>query len=500
MHKVKLVFTVSAKDEIPLEFIKSCGWQVVTAKALRSGILSKVLENRRSSILFVVTGVGKERTIEAAVSICQFLSPLAVVNIGSCGLNTITSQEEGTVFIASKTLADGKWRQCLPQPPFALPKKIKITKTPVQTLLRPLFHKTPCICQVVDMEAGYQHDIFEAHNIPFCAIKIPTDTCSSSSRLQFARNVSRVRNIIKDILGFLTLSAKDMDISVVIPVHNRPDFIERAIGSAISQSHRPKEIIVVDDGSQPPVSTLLGSSLKEKVRIIRLPDNRGVAASRNAGIREASGKWIALLDSDDQWTRDKLRNQANYIENNPFFEILQCQEIWIRNGVRVNMCKHHEKREGWIWEKSIRLCAISPSAVIATKELLLDFGLFQEEFPACEDYELWLRITRKKPVGLNPEADLIKYGGHADQLSVRFPAMDRFRVAALLRALEEEESHVHRYKLTTSLKERLEILYNGALKRKKTDAANVYQKILGAIEKNEAVSWNKYPLLIQKFT
>ncbi len=497
--RVKLVFTAATKDEIPLDYIKACGWQVVSAKALRSGVLSRLLNDKKQTILFVITGVGRDRTIEAASCICQLLSPLAVVNVGSCGLNGIAEPKDGVVFIASKTFVDGEWRECMSYPPFTLPKNIKVIKAPVETLLRPLYNKSPCIGQVVDMEAGYQHKIFEAHSIPFCAIKIPTDTCSSSTQYRFQRNISRVRRTIKGLLGFLAFSRKDMDISVVIPVHNRHTFVKRAIESVVKQTRRPKEIIVVDDGSYPPLCNRLSDALKEQVRIIRLPENQGVAASRNAGIKEASGKWIALLDSDDEWTRDKLRNQVVYIETNPFFEIVQCQEIWIRNGLRVNMRKHHKKREGWLWKKSIELCCISPSAVMATKELFLDLGLFQEEFPACEDYEFWLRVTRRRPVGLNPEADLIKYGGHSDQLSCRFPAMDRFRVAALLKALEGEKSPEYRQDLMVSLKQRLEILYNGALKRKKIEAANVYQYILNAIEKGSPVLWNEYPLLLQKF-
>lgn len=497
--KVKLVFTSASKEELPIEFIKAAGWPIVTVNALKSGILSTLKKRpERSSILFVITGVGREKAIDAAFSICKLLTPLAVVNIGACGLNCSTSLNNDTAIVATKTFADGKWRKCLFPPPFPIPTHLKTVQGAIESLLRPLYINTVCISKVVDMEAGFQHQIFDKHNIAFSAIKIPTDLCSSSTKQQFKRHIARVRKTIKRLLHFLRFSARDMETSVIIPVHNRPVIVKRAIESVLNQICQPKEIIVVDDGSDPPLDASLDHETKERIKLVRLPSNIGVAGARNVGIKKASGKWIALLDSDDEWSSKKLKNQAKYLEMNPFFEILQCQEIWIRKGKRVNQCKHHAKEEGWIWEKSLKLCSISPSAVILRRELFDAFGMFQAEFPACEDYEMWLRISRKKPVGLNPEQDLIKYGGHADQLSARYPAMDRFRVAALLKILESEDDPLFRSKIVKALKQRLKILYSGAVKRNRLEASKLYSDLLNRIERDEYLSWNSFPLLLQK--
>ena len=186
------------------------------------------------------------------------------------------------------------------------------------------------------------------------------------------------------------------------------------------------------------------------------------------------------------------------MKKRPFFEIEQCEEIWIRRGKRVNRCRHHEKEAGWIWQKSIEMCAISPSGVLLRKGLLERFGCFREEFPACEDFEMWLRISGRKPVGLNPEPDLIKYGGHPDQLSTRFEAMDRFRVAALLIALEAEEEPEKRDILRTAIIKRLSILYNGARKRKNLEGVKTFKELLENLQNGKEVSWKDHPLLLKK--
>jgi glycosyltransferase involved in cell wall biosynthesis len=179
----------------------------------------------------------------------------------------------------------------------------------------------------------------------------------------------------------------------------------------------------------------------------------------------ASGRWLAFLDSDDQWLPEKLEKDALFLTNNPFFEIMQSDEMWIRNGKRVNRCKHHLKPEGWIFKQCVERCMISPSAMVVKKSLLSEYGLFDENLPVCEDYDLWLKITRRHIVGLNPAETLIKYGGHDDQLSRKFEAMDRFRIISIINMLKDEKDDSIKTILMASLSKRIEILINGASKR-----------------------------------
>lgn len=228
-----------------------------------------------------------------------------------------------------------------------------------------------------------------------------------------------------------------MQISVVIPAYNRAHSLPRALDSVLAQTSPVEEIIVVDDGSADGSATLLARDYPD-VRVLR-QDNRGVSAARNRGIAAARHDWIALLDSDDSWLGHKIeRVRAAWLQR-PDLVLFHSDETWIRRGVRVNPMKKHRKAGGWIFDRCLPLCAISPSASVIRRTTLESIGGFDESLPACEDYDLWLRLCYRHEVGYIDEALIVKYGGHSDQLSRRYPAMDRFRVRALDRLLREHE-------------------------------------------------------------
>ena len=222
-------------------------------------------------------------------------------------------------------------------------------------------------------------------------------------------------------------------IAVVIPTYNRLHTLKRAIQSVLSQQRPPDEIIVVDDGSTDGTQTWL-STLDSGIRVIT-QQNRGVSAARNVGIAAARSQWLALLDSDDEWLPAKLERQLQSVDSST--QLCHTDEIWIRNGVRVNPHKKHKKRGGFIFSYCLPMCAISPSSVLMRKSLFDAVGLFDESLPACEDYDLWLRICSQYPVVYVDEPLLKKYGGHDDQLSRKHWGMDRFRVKALQKLIDE---------------------------------------------------------------
>ncbi|EMJ94531.1 glycosyltransferase family 2 protein [Leptospira alstonii] len=222
-------------------------------------------------------------------------------------------------------------------------------------------------------------------------------------------------------------------ISVIIPTFNRENKVVKAISSVLRQTLPPQEIIVVDDGSTDFTVSKIRETFSE-IRILSL-EHKGVSHARNRGVERAVGDWIAFLDSDDEWLPEKLERQWKYCEKHPETEILQSQEIWIRNGKRVNPPVHLAKKNGWIFEQSLEFCSVTPSSVLLKKELYKSQGGMDEELPACEDYDLWLRITSQTPVALLDELLLVRYGGHEDQLSFRYPAMDRFRIYSILKLL-----------------------------------------------------------------
>ena len=231
------------------------------------------------------------------------------------------------------------------------------------------------------------------------------------------------------------MNADDPQISVIIPTFNRAWCLEETLQSVLHQSFDNYELIVVDDASTDATADLVESF--PDVRYLRLEANRGVSHARNRGLEQARGQYVCFLDSDDRWQKTKLERQWMWMQTHPGCPACYTDEIWIRNGVRVNPAKKHRKYSGFIFQHCLPLCIISPSSIMLRREVLDRIGGFDEAMPACEDYELWLRLTAAYPVQFLEEALIVKYGGHGDQLSQRYWGMDRFRVYALQKILVE---------------------------------------------------------------
>ncbi|PJZ54644.1 glycosyltransferase family 2 protein [Leptospira adleri] len=228
-----------------------------------------------------------------------------------------------------------------------------------------------------------------------------------------------------------------LPITVVIPTYNREKKILNSIESVLRQTKVPQEILIVDDGSTDATVFSIKerfSNFLERIRILSL-EHRGVSFARNRGVEAASTDWIAFLDSDDEWLPNKLERQWDVLKKHPSIRILQSLEIWIRNGKRVNPPVYLQKKDGSIFAESLEFCAVTPSSVILRKDLFWENGGMDENLPACEDYDLWLRVSAFNPVALLSEELLIRYGGHEDQLSFRYPVMDRFRIYSILKLL-----------------------------------------------------------------
>ena len=264
-------------------------------------------------------------------------------------------------------------------------------------------------------------------------------------------------------------------ISVIIPTYNRAWAIKEAIDSVLAQEYNRFEIIVVDDGSTDDTQHILEAYTKD-ITIIH-QRNKGVSAARNRGVDFASGQWIAFLDSDDLWLPGKLAVQLEFFNARPDALICQTEEIWIRNGVRVNPGKRHQKPSGMIFEPSLELCLVSPSAVMIRRELFGEVGLFDESLPACEDYDLWLRVSCSYPVHLIDTPLIIKHGGHADQLS-RSPGLDKYRIKSIRNIIESGRLSTMQYRAAIkTLKKKCRIYADGCRKRKRMEEATDYDEL-----------------------
>lgn len=271
--------------------------------------------------------------------------------------------------------------------------------------------------------------------------------------------------------------------SVIIPVFNRKELLGRAVNSVLSQDFADYELIIVDDGS---TETLPDIILHPEITVLR-KQNGGVSSARNAGIREASGKYIAFLDSDDEWKKNKLSIQRKFIDENPDVRIFQCDEEWIRRGEKVNPKNVHKKISGDIFLNSLKLCLVSPSAVVVKREIFDEYGLFDEKMTVCEDYDLWLRISAKEPFGFLNDKLIVKYGGSHEQLSSSKWGMDRFRIYSMMKFLNGTYEHLLPEKemyLKEELIRKINVLLKGCVKHGRKDFAESLEKLRDSIGNN----------------
>ena len=257
-----------------------------------------------------------------------------------------------------------------------------------------------------------------------------------------------------------------MRISVVIPTFNRKEALKRAIHSVKGQSLTPFEIIVVDDGSDDGTGEWILYNHPQIKYIYQT--NNGVSSARNVGIKSVASDWVAFLDSDDEWLPNKLYEQVKAIGSNQEIKFFHTNEIWIRNGVRVNQMKKHKKYGGYIFEKCLDICRVSPSSVLVQKEVFDNIGMFDESLRVCEDYDLWLRITSKYQVIFLDVPLIYKYGGHADQLSKVNDGIESYRIQSLEKIIKSVSlSNEQKVMAVNALVNKMKIFSKGLEKRKK---------------------------------
>ncbi len=265
-------------------------------------------------------------------------------------------------------------------------------------------------------------------------------------------------------------------VTVIIPTYNRARLVQRAIRSVQGQSFTDREIIVVDDGSTDSTKEILLESFPE-ISVV-LQSHAGVSAARNTGILHSRGELLAFLDSDDEWLPEKLSRQVNLYGCNGTEFICHTDEIWMRNGQTVPQKGIHRKQGGKFFERALERCLISPSSVMISRDLLDKVGWFDPELPAAEDYDLWLRITAFHHVDFVPEKLVIKHGGSSDQLSMTTPAIDIFRIRAIMKILENQDlQRAYRQAAINELIRKCRIVALGCSKRGKEHEADTYLEL-----------------------
>lgn len=267
---------------------------------------------------------------------------------------------------------------------------------------------------------------------------------------------------------------------VIIPSFNRAATLKRAIDSVLGQTYKHYEVYVIDDGSTDGTEELIKSYTG--IHYIK-QENKGVSSARNIGIRTSHSEWIAFLDSDDEWLPNKLETQAQFIKNHPELSFVHSNEIWIRNGVRVNPKSKFDKSNDQIFARSLEMCLISPSTTVIKRDLLVKHGLFDESLEICEDYDLWLKILATGEVGFIPENLVKKYGGHEDQLSLKYSIMDLWRIQSLINLQELPDlSEDKRHLVLAEISKKAPILEAGLLKLNHLEQHEKLLKMLNRIK------------------
>ena len=204
-----------------------------------------------------------------------------------------------------------------------------------------------------------------------------------------------------------------------------------------------------------------------------------MSAARNYGAKSSNSPWLAFLDSDDEWVPQKLEAQIAYIQKYPEYRFVHTEEIWIRNGVRVNPKQKHKKTAENIFERSLEFCIISPSTSMITRDLFEHYNGFDEKFTVCEDYDLWLKIMSREEIGFVEEPLTKKYGGHEDQLSNQFVLMDQWRFNSLMELFQAKDiSPEKRTLIENELLKKSELLIKGYLKHQNETKAQEITTLL----------------------
>lgn len=208
----------------------------------------------------------------------------------------------------------------------------------------------------------------------------------------------------------------DKMVSVIIPTYNRARYISRAIKSVLDQTYTNLELLIIDDCSVDETKDMIAKFSDARIRYIRNARNRGVAYSRNTGIKNAKGEYIAFLDDDDEWRESKLEKQVDLIKRLSFdYAVIYCGYLCASSETdeTVNVSPLYK---GDIMEAMIHESVIGGSTPLIRKSVFYDVGFHDEELKSAVDWEMWIRIAGKYKFDYIEETLMI-YRIHGKQIS-----------------------------------------------------------------------------------
>ena len=187
-----------------------------------------------------------------------------------------------------------------------------------------------------------------------------------------------------------------MKFSIILPTYNRAStFLKQAIDSVVSQSYENWELIIIDNNSTDNTDELIKSFHNEKIKTYKIDNHGNIARSRNLGIKKSNGDYIALIDSDDFWEKDKLLHSYKHFKNSKSDGFCH-SEYWLYPS-GCQEIRHYGPNQNFLYSNLLeRGNCLSLSAIVLSKNILIKVGGFSENdsFITAEDYDLWLRLAK----------------------------------------------------------------------------------------------------------
>lgn len=223
------------------------------------------------------------------------------------------------------------------------------------------------------------------------------------------------------------------EVSVIIPTYNRAHLLPRTIGSVLGQSYQDFEIIVVDDASTDNIQEVINKFRDERIGYIRLAENSGWSSKpRNAGLLGARGKYIAFLDSDDEWLPSLLARLVEKIKQTSVGLVYCGLVMESLNGRRPYIM--HSRQRGWVWPNTLEVCISSTTSSLIKRECFDKVGVFDDSDCRYDHWDMWIRLSKKYEFDYVPEA-LARYNSHINQ---RSRANEAWRMKAILEKYGED--------------------------------------------------------------
>ena len=185
-------------------------------------------------------------------------------------------------------------------------------------------------------------------------------------------------------------------VSVILPTYNRSRLLERAVRSVLAQSYGGLELIVVDDASTDDTAAVLATITDSRLRLLSHRENQGASAARNAGIKAARGEFVAFQDSDDVWMPDKLQKQMAVFRDSDIGMGVVYHGLFRLDGTeaRYSPPAGIARKEGDLALQILPKSFVTTTTLLVRRRLLVEVGLFDENLPRFQDWELVMRLAR----------------------------------------------------------------------------------------------------------